>query len=146
MLVACWPLGLTNRILAGVDAFTYFTPYWSYRMDAFRGGHSPALEPVPLLGRAVPGEHPDRRSLPVALAAELAGAGAGAGLVRAAARLAGRGLHLHSCSRGRCRSSRLAAFAAGLVFGLGGFTLARVENINQLNALAWLPALLWLYD
>ena len=29
---------------------------------------------------------------------------------------------------------------------MGGFTLARVENINQLNALAWLPALLWLYD
>ena len=42
--------------------------------------------------------------------------------------------------------SRLAAWLAGLIFGLGGFTLARVENINQLNALAWLPALLWLYD
>ena len=44
------------------------------------------------------------------------------------------------------RLTRLAAWLAGLIFGLGGFTLARVENINQLNALAWLPALLWLYD
>ncbi|HEX9116479.1 MAG TPA: hypothetical protein VGA61_10455, partial [Anaerolineae bacterium] len=42
--------------------------------------------------------------------------------------------------------SRPASALAGLLFGLSGYTLAHVENINQLNALAWLPAMLWLYD
>ena len=52
----------------------------------------------------------------------------------------------YTFARRSLRLSRLAAWLAGLIFGMGGFTLARVENINQLNALAWLPALLWLYD
>ena len=33
----------------------------------------------------------------------------------------------------------LGAFAASLVFGLGGYLGAQVEHINQLQALAWLP-------
>ncbi len=44
-LIVCWPLGLTNRILAGIDAFTYFTPYWAHRMEALRGGHIPLWNP-----------------------------------------------------------------------------------------------------
>ncbi len=39
-----------------------------------------------------------------------------------------------------------AALLTGLLFGLGGYSLARIENINQLNVLAWLPAMLWLYE
>ena len=39
-----------------------------------------------------------------------------------------------------------ASWLAGALFGLGGFTLAKIENINQLNGLAWLPAMLWLLD
>ena len=42
--------------------------------------------------------------------------------------------------------SRPSAWLSGILFGLGGFTLARIENINQLNSLAWLPALLWCLD
>ena len=95
--------------------------------------------------RAVPGESSSRGALPVALAPLLATARAGARVVSAAPRLAGRRLHLRLCPTvAGCR--RRAAWLAGLVFGLGGFTLARVENINQLNVLAWLPALLWTYD
>jgi len=28
-------------VLAGLDALTYFMPYWDYRMAALRGGHIP---------------------------------------------------------------------------------------------------------
>ena len=40
----------TNRVLAGVDAFTYFTPYWAYRMAELRAGHLPLWNPYLFLG------------------------------------------------------------------------------------------------
>ena len=49
-LAVCWPLGLTNRILAGVDALTYFTPYWAYRMAELRAGHLPLWNPYLFAG------------------------------------------------------------------------------------------------
>ncbi len=134
-LALCWPLGLTNRILAGIDAFTYFTPYWAYRMEALPGRRGSAVEPLSLLRRAVPGQHPGRGALPSALAAELVASRTGAGVVGAAARLDGERLHLPGFARRHCVCGHhLAAFGAGSIFGLGGFTLARIENINQLNA------------
>ena len=145
-LVVCWPLGLTNRILAGVDAFTYFTPYWAHRMEAFRAGQVPLWNPYLFSGAPFLANIQAAVLYPLHWPLSWLRAGAGAGVVGAAARLAGRRLHLHAGDAARCGSSRLAGFAAGLIFGLGGFTLARVENINQLNALAWLPAMLWLYD
>ena len=48
-LAILWPLGLTNRVLAGVDALTYFTPYWAYRMAELRAGHLPLWDQI---GRA----------------------------------------------------------------------------------------------
>ena len=53
---------------------------------------------------------------------------------------------MYALARRTLRLTPLAGFLAGIVFGLGGFALARVENINQLNGLAWLPGLLWLAD
>ena len=50
VLAGLWPLGLTNRILAGVDALTYFTPYWAYRMEMFRSGQIPLWNPYLFLG------------------------------------------------------------------------------------------------
>ena len=49
-LAILWPLGLTNRVLAGVDALTYFTPYWAYRMAELRAGHLPLWNPYLFLG------------------------------------------------------------------------------------------------
>ena len=53
---------------------------------------------------------------------------------------------MYTFARRSARLSAPASWLAGALFGLGGFTLAKIENINQLNALAWLPALLWLLD
>ncbi len=144
-LVVFWPLGLTNRIVAGIDALTYFTPYWAYRMDAFRAGVAPLWNPYLFTGAPFlaniqaavlyPPHWPLSWLRPeqALIWSAILHAWLAAGFTYMLGR---RSLHV----------SRPAAFMAGLIFGLGGFTLARVENINQLNALAWLPALLLLYD
>lgn len=144
-LAILWPLGLTNRVLAGVDALTYFTPYWAYRMAELRAGHVPLWNPYLFLGAPFLANPQAAVLYPLhwplswlkpeqALAwSALLHAWLAAGFT-------------YSLGRRSLGLSRPAAWLAGLIFGLGGFTLARAENINQLNALAWLPALLWLYD
>ncbi len=144
-LVILWPLGTTNRILAGVDAFTYFDPYWDYRMAALRAGELPLWNPYLFLG--VPFLANPQAAVLYPLHWPLSWLSSQAALIWSAL------LHVwlaagftYTLARRSFRLTRPAAWLAGAVFALGGFTLARVENINQLNALAWLPALLWLYD
>ena len=144
-LAILWPLGLTNRVLAGVDALTYFTPYWAYRMAELRAGQLPLWNPYLFLG--VPFLANPQAAVLYPLHWPLSWLRPEQALIWSAL------LHVwlaagftYTFARRSLRLSRLAAWLAGLIFGLGGFTLARVENINQLNALAWLPALLWLYD
>ena len=144
-LAILWPLGLTHRVLAGVDALTYFTPYWAHRMAELRAGQMPLWNPYLFLG--VPFLANPQAAVLYPLHWPLSWLRPEQALIWSAL------LHVwlaagftYTFARRSLRLSRLAAWLAGLVFGMGGFTLARVENINQLNALAWLPALLWLYD
>jgi hypothetical protein len=144
-LAILWPLGLTNRVLAGVDALTYFTPYWAHRMAELRAGLMLLWNPYLFLG--VPFLANPQAAVLYPLHWPLSWLRPEQALIWSAL------LHIwlaagftYTFARRSLRLSRLAAWLAGLIFGLGGFTLARVENINQLNALAWLPALLWLYD
>jgi hypothetical protein len=144
-LAVCWPLGLTNRVLAGVDALTYFTPYWAYRMTELRAGHLPLWNPylfagVPFLANPqaavlYPPHWPLIWMEPAQalIWSALLHVWLAAGFMYTFAR----------CSAGL---SSPASWLAGVLFGLGGFTLAKIENINQLNGLAWLPAMLWLFD
>jgi hypothetical protein len=144
-LIVCWPLGLTNRILAGVDAFTYFTPYWAYRMEAFRAGRIPLWNPYLFSG--APFLANIQAAVLYPLHWPLSWLRPEQALVWSAllhAWLAAGFTYLLATRS--LRVSRLAGLLAGMIFGLGGFALARVENINQLNALAWLPAMLWLFD
>ncbi len=144
-LAILWPLGLTQRVLAGVDALTYFTPYWAYRMAELRAGQAPLWNPYLFLG--APFLANPQAAVLYPLHWPLSWLRPEQALVWSAL------LHAwlaagftYTFARRSLGRSRLAAWLAGLIFGLGGFALARVENINQLNALAWLPALLWLYD
>ena len=144
-LAILWPLGLTHRILAGVDALTYFTPYWAYRMAELRAGRIPLWNPhlffgVPFLANIQAAVlYPLHWPL-IWLPAERALVWSAILHVWLAAAL------MYALARRTLRLTPAAGFLAGIVFGLGGFTLARVENINQLNGLAWLPGLLWLAD
>ncbi len=140
-----WPLGLTNRILVGIDAFTYFLPYWDYRMAALRAGDLPLWNPYLFLG--VPFLANPQAAVLYPPHWPLSWLTAEQALAWSAI------LHIwlatgftYTLARRSFGLTRPAAWFSGLIFGLGGFTLARIENINQLNALAWLPALLWLYD
>jgi hypothetical protein len=139
------PLGLTNRIPAGIDALTYFTPYWDYRMVAFRGGHLPLWNPFLFLG--VPFLANPQAAVLYPLHWPLSWLGAAHALAWSAiihAWIAG--ALTYSLGRRSFGLTRPAAFLAGLIFGLGGYALGRVESINQLNTLAWLPGMLWASD
>jgi hypothetical protein len=144
-LAVLWPLGLTNRILAGIDAFTYFTPYWDYRMAAMRSLDVPLWNPY--LFNGAPFLANIQAAVLYPLHWPLSWLKVEQALVWSAI------LHCwlaagftYTYARRSFTVLRSAAFLAGLLFGLGGFAVARVENINQLNGLAWLPALLWLHD
>ena len=144
-LVVAWPLGMTNRVLAGIDALTYFTPYWAFRMAEMRAGRIPLWNPyiftgAPFLANIQSAVLYPPNWLFMWLSPERA-------LICSAL------LHLwlaaaftYVFARRSLHQEPPAAWLAGLIYGLSGFALARVENINQLNALAWLPALLWLLD
>ena len=123
-LAVFWPLGLTNRIVAGIDAFTYFTPYWAYRMEAFRTGVAPLWNPYLFTGAPFLANIQAAVLYPLhwplswlrpeqaLIWSAILHAWSAAGFTYVLGR---RSLHV----------SRPAAFTAGLIFGLGGFTLAR---------------------
>jgi len=144
-LTICWPLGLTNRILAGVDALTYFTPYWAYRMTELRAGHLPLWNPYLFTG--APFLANPQAAVLYPLHWPLIWMEPAQALIWSAL------LHvwlaagfMYTFARRSAGLSLPASWLAGVLFGLGGFTLAKIENINQLNGLAWLPAMLWLFD
>ena len=141
ILLTFWKLALTNRVLAGVDVFSYFYPYRDYVSQALHEGRLPLWNPYlfmgapllansqaavlyplhwPLLGLAAPRQ--------VAWSIVLHLWLAGVGTYFFAHRAFGLG--------------RTGAFLAAMVLALGGFLGAQVEHLNQLNASAWLPWLL----
>ncbi len=145
VLGVCWPLGLTNRILAGVDAFTYFLPYWALRSAELNAGRWPLWNPYLFLG--APFLANPQAAVLYPLHWLLNGLAAERALIWSALLhlwLAG-GL-MFAFGRRSLGLGRSAAWLAGLLWALGGFALGKIENINQLNAFAWLPGLLWCLD
>ncbi|MCY3946156.1 MAG: YfhO family protein [Anaerolineaceae bacterium] len=136
------PLAFSGLILGRGDAFNYFYPWWTARNAALMAGQLPLWSPdifmgVPLLANPqagtfyplnwplLPLDAPDGIRLSALLHVFLA--------IWGTYRLARRRLDI------------LPALAAALIFGLGGFVGAHVEQINQLQGMAWLPwLLLWL--
>jgi hypothetical protein len=141
VLAFFWKVLLTNRVLVGLDLFTYFYPYRDYVAAELRAGHLPLWNPylfmgAPLLANSQAAvlypldwpwlwlSTPKQIAWSIGLHVWLAAAGTYL--------LARRRLHL----------GRGAAFVAATIFALGGFLGAQVEHINQLHASAWLPWLL----
>ncbi|MDE2855296.1 MAG: YfhO family protein [Chloroflexota bacterium] len=133
-------LAIGGKILARGDTFEYFYPYWDARNQAFREGRLPLWAPelfmgAPLLANPQLGSYyppnwltaPFRAPSAIALSLlfhiVLAGAGA--------------------CWLYRETVSQrwLPALAAAVVYAFSGFLGAHVEQINQLQGLAWLPLL-----
>ncbi len=138
-------LAFTDRILARGDTLGYFYPYWTLRSEAFRAGELPLWSPdlfmgVPLLANSQIGTfYPPNwivtpfdapTAIKISLLIHVAWAGIGA----------------YALARRALQLDRAAAFTAGVVFMLGGFTGAHVEQINQLQGISWMPWLFLLFD
>lgn len=141
VLVFFWKIALTNRVLVGLDVFTYFYPYRDFVSEALRAGRLPLWNPylfmgAPLLANSQAAvlyplhwpllwlSTPKQIAWSIVFHVWLAGAGTYI--------FARRATWLHP----------LAAFVATTSFALGGFIGAQVEHVNQLNVSAWLPWLL----
>ncbi len=133
-------LAFSGKILARGDTYEYFYPYWDARNAAFRDGRLPLWTPNLFLGAptlanpqigvyypfnwlTAPFRAPTAISLSILLHSALAAAGA--------------------CWLYREALSRrwLPALAAGVVYAFSGHLGAHVEQINQLQGLAWMPLL-----
>ncbi len=133
-------LVFSGKILARGDTFQYFYPYWDARNDAFRAGRLPLWTPdlfmgAPLLANPQLGVFyplnwltaPFRAPAAIALSIILHAALAAAGTVC---------LYRQAVSK-----QWIPALAAGAVYAFGGAVSAHIEQINQLQGLAWMPLL-----
>ena len=135
-----WKLLLSNLILASGDTLIYIYPYWTAAARALQAGQLPLWNPdlfmgAPLLANSQAGVlYP--LNWPLWLAFD----------IPTAAKLS-IGLHLwiaagstFGLARYGLKLRRPAAWLAGLLFALGGYLTAQVEHVNQLQGIAWMPA------
>ncbi len=127
-------------ILARGDTFTYFYPYWAARDAALSAGQIPLWTPdlymgAPLLANPQLGTlyPPNWISLLLDLDAP--------GALRLALLLhvGWAGLGAYVMARWHAGIDVLPALITGLLFGFGGYIGGHVEQINQLQGLAWMP-------
>ncbi|MGB1250518.1 MAG: hypothetical protein ACPG8W_07915, partial [Candidatus Promineifilaceae bacterium] len=132
-------LVFSNLILARGDTYRYFYPLWQSASDALHAGRLPLWNPdlfmgAPLLANSQLGffyplnwplwwffRTPYAVSATIFIHVLIAGLGT--------YWLARRGLKL----------SMLGALLAAASFGLGGYLSAKVELVNQIQGLAWMP-------
>ncbi len=136
-----YKLAFTGMIMGRGDIYAYFYPYWSIRQAAFMAGHIPLWTSdifmgVPVLANSQVGVfYPPNWPLtpfdpPTAVTISL--------LVHIAWAMMG----VYVLARSTLQLDQVPALVAALVFGLSGYMGAKAENINQLQALAWMP---WLF-
>jgi hypothetical protein len=138
-------IALSNRILAGVDAFTYFLPYRAHAAEAVRSGRIPLWNPYLFLGVPFLANPQAAVLYPLNLAL----------CWLPAPKLVAWSIVLHVAlaavlayryARASLRLSARPAFLAASAFAFGGFVSGQVEHTNQLNVSAWFPLLLLLWD
>lgn len=135
-------LAFSDMILARGDTYHYFYPYWDARNVAFQAGELPLWTPdifmgAPLLADPQIGTFYPPNWLVLQFTAPDA--------IRYSILL-----HVFWACLGTfllfrrlISPSLLPALSAAALFGLGGYIGAHVEQINQLQGLAWLPWLLY---
>jgi len=142
-----YQLVFTDRILARGDTYVYFYPYWDIRNEAFRAGELPLWTPdifmgAPLLANpqlgtfyplnwiTAPFNAPEAVELSILLHLFIAGLGV---------------YGLYNNTLGKDEQSSLPALLAAVLFTFGGYVSYHVEQINQLQGLAWMPILFLLF-
>jgi hypothetical protein len=134
-------LAFSGLVLARGDTFAYFYPYWEARNVALMAGGLPLWTPdlfmgVPLLANSQLGTfYPPNwivAPFPAIDGIRISILLHGAWVLTGTYLLARRGVGL----------ARLPALLAAGAFAFGGYMGGRVEQINQLQGLSWLPWLL----
>lgn len=134
-------LAFSGMILARGDVYAYFYPYWSVRNAALLAGQIPLWSPelfmgVPLLANSQLGTFYPPNWL-------VAGLTPPQGVtISILMHMAWAMLGVYMLAQRTLRLAAIPALLAAALFGLGGNLGAKVENINQLQALAWMP---WLF-
>jgi len=138
-------IALTNLILSGVDAFTYFYPYRAYVARTIRNGQIPLWNPYLFLGAPALANPQTAVFYPLNVALSWL----------SAPRMVAWSIVLHVAlaaifaylyARHAARLSPLAAFLGASAFAFGGFLSGQVEHVNQLSVSAWFPLLLLLWE
>lgn len=137
-------LVFSRMIFARGDAFNYFYPYWDARNAAFRQGELPLWTTdlfmgAPLLANPQIGTYypPNWLTAPLHAPAAMT--------VSIILHIALAGLGMVFLYRTVGSRSPLPALTAGVVYAFGGVLAAHVEQVNQLQGLAWMPILFALY-
>ncbi|MFZ2423158.1 MAG: hypothetical protein WA029_18650, partial [Anaerolineae bacterium] len=135
-------LAFTNRVLATGDVYTYFTPYRDFAAAALRAGKLPLWNPYLFLG--VPFLANSQAAVFYPLHWPLAWLSTPRAIVWTIVLHAWLGgAFTYGWLRHGLRLRPLAAWLGGIAFAGSGFIGGHVGQINQLNAYAWFPALLW---
>ncbi|RMG77278.1 MAG: hypothetical protein D6711_01990 [Chloroflexi bacterium] len=141
MLIFFYRLAFTDLILARGDTYAYFYPYWDVRDIALAQGELPLWSDnlfmgTPLLANiqlgtlyppnwlTIPLNAPDSIRVSILLHVTWAAFGA------------------FWLGRRTLNLSTIPALTTAVLFGMGGYISAHVEQINQLQGLAWMP---WLF-
>jgi hypothetical protein len=141
-----YQLAFTNLILARGDTFTFFYPYWNVRNAYFRLGELPLWTPDLFMGSPLLAEpqlgtfYPPNWlttpfDAPNAIRYSLLGHVLWAFM----------GMFILFNYVFPQPRLNMGAIVAGVAFACGGYVGAHVEQINQLQGIAWMPWLFWLF-
>jgi hypothetical protein len=136
-----YKLAFTDLILGRGDTYNYFYPYWDVRNEALAKGKLPLWTPdifmgAPLLADPQLGTFYPPNWLTVPFDAP------NAVRLSVLVHIMWAILGTYLLARNTLLLARLPSLLAGVVFGLGGYVTSHVEQVNQLQGLAWLP---WLF-
>jgi hypothetical protein len=140
-----WKIALTNLILAGVDVFTYFTPFKAYAAKVLLAGRLPLWNPYLFMG--VPFLANIQTAVLYPLNLPLIWLSPPKMVVYSIVlHIFLGGLFAYLYARLSLGLSPFGALVTAIVFALSGFLGARVEHLTHLNVYVWLPLLFLLFD
>jgi len=145
VLIFFYKLAFTDWILARGDTYAYFYPYWAARDAALSAGRLPLWSPdlfmgVPLLANSQLGTFYPPNWLTIGLAPP------DAIRISILLHIGWAALGAFWLARRVVRLEVIPALTAASIFALGGYVGAHVEQINQLQGIAWMPWLFLLFD
>ncbi|MDH4208347.1 MAG: hypothetical protein OEV76_05695, partial [Anaerolineae bacterium] len=133
-----------NLILADLDVFTYFYPYKAYVAQAIRSGSVPLWNPYLFMGAPLLANIQSAVLYPLSLPLYWLSAPRMVS-VSIVAHLALAAVFSYGYARRVLGFGPWPALVSAIALAFSGFLGAQAGHVNQLNVLAWLPLLFWLF-